>query len=48
MDVYGYDIFLFYALGDWNYKGILEKIRIIELANIGNDSEVVDMKVLKP
>lgn len=30
-DVYGFDIFLFYALGDWTCKGILPKIELIKL-----------------
>lgn len=29
--MYGFDIFLFYALGDWTCKGILQKIELIKL-----------------
>lgn len=32
-DVYGFDIFLFYALGDWTCKGLLSKIHLLPLAN---------------
>lgn len=28
-DVFGFDIFLFYAFGDWFCEGLLEKLRII-------------------
>lgn len=31
-DVYGFDIFMFYAFGDWSCPGVLPKISIIELA----------------
>ena len=35
-DAYGFDIFLFYALGDWSCRGILSKIVLLE---IGRQSE---------
>ena len=30
-DIYGFDIYYFYALGDWNCNGLLQKINLLDL-----------------
>ena len=35
-DVYGFDIFLFYAFGDWTCKGIFSKIELLEIGSPKN------------
>lgn len=35
-DVFGFDIFCFYAFGDWSCPGVIDKIVLLELMNFGD------------